>query len=101
MLTQAGKFSERVPYYSEQHLEMRGRAISADELLSWAEACTVETAAHPHALRGWNFSDRFPQMPFAYRRNVIKDAIGKVRSYLSSLANWEKSGKQKGKPGRL
>jgi integrase len=30
---------------------------------------------------------------------VIKDAIGKVRSYLSHRANWEKSGKQKGKPG--
>ena len=38
-------------------------------------------------------------MPFAYRRSVIKDAIGKVRSYLSNRANWEASGKQKGKPG--
>jgi putative transposase len=37
-------------------------------------------------------------MPFAYRRSVIKDAIGKVRSYLSNRANWEASGKQKGKP---
>ncbi len=38
-------------------------------------------------------------MPFAYRRSVIKDAIGKVRSYLSHRARWEKSGKKKGKPG--
>ena len=35
----------------------------------------------------------------ARRRSVIKDAIGKVRAYLSSLANWEKSGRRKGKPG--
>jgi transposase len=100
LLAHADKLSERIQYYSEQQLAIRERAISANELLSWVEACTVETDAHPHALPGWNFSARFPQMPFAYRRSVIKDAIGKVRSYLSSLANWAKSGKQKGKPGR-
>jgi putative transposase len=98
-LAHADKLCERIPYYSEKHLEMRERAISANELLSWAEACTVETQDHPHAWLGWNFSDRFPDLPFAYRRSVIKDAIGKVRSYLSNLANWEKSGKKKGKPG--
>jgi len=38
-------------------------------------------------------------MPFAYRRSVIKDAKGLARSYLSHRANWEASGKQKGKPG--
>jgi transposase len=30
---------------------------------------------------------------------VIKDAIGKVRSYLSNLANWHQAGKKRGKPG--
>ena len=30
---------------------------------------------------------------------MIKDAIGKVRSYLSNLANWHRSGKKRGKPG--
>ena len=98
-LAHADKLAERVPYYSEKHLEMRERAISANELLTWAEACTVETEAHPHPWEGWNFSARFPEVPFIYRRSVIKDAIGKVRAYLSSLANWEKSGKRKGKPG--
>jgi len=98
-LAHADKLAERVTYYSEEHLEMRERLISAHELLSWAETCTVETTAHPHPWTGWNFSERFPGMPFAYRRSVIKDAIGKARSYLSSLANWEKSGKKKGKPG--
>ena len=38
-------------------------------------------------------------MPFAYRRSVIKDANGKVRSYLTSHTNWEKNGKKQGKPG--
>jgi len=98
-LAHAQKLAERVTYYSEEHLEMRERLISAHELLSWAEACTVETASHPHPWTGWNFTERFGGMPFAYRRSVIKDAIGKVRSYLSNRAHWEKSGKQKGKPG--
>ena len=98
-LAHADKLSQRIPYYSEKHLAMRERAISANELLSWAEACTVETKDHPHTWPGWNFSERFPQMPFAYRRSVIKDAIGKVRSYLSNFARWETSGKKKGKPG--
>jgi Putative transposase DNA-binding domain len=98
-LAHAQKLAERVAYYSEEHLEIRERLISAHELLTWAEACTVATAAHPHPWTGWNFTERFPGMPFAYRRSVIKDAIGKVRSYLSSRATWEKSGKKKGKPG--
>jgi transposase len=59
----------------------------------------VETEAHPHPSSGWNFSAHFPDLPFIYRRSVIKDAIGKVRSYLSLRARWEKSGKKKGKPG--
>src|SRR5260221_11167915 len=99
LLAHADKLSERISYYSEQHLEMRERAISANELLSWAEACTVETQDHPHPWPGWNFSARFPDLPFAYRRSVIKDAIGKVRAYLSQRATWEKSGKKQGKPG--
>jgi transposase len=98
-LAHADKLAERVSYYSEQHLEMRERTISANELLTWAEACTVQTRAHPHSWPDWNFSARFPDLPFAYRRSIIKDAIGKVRAYLSQRATWEKSGKKKGKPG--
>src|SRR2546428_12510670 len=41
-LAHAGKFSEQVSYYSEEHLELRERLISAHELLSWAEACTQD-----------------------------------------------------------
>jgi hypothetical protein len=98
-LAHAEKLCERVTYYSEEHLEMRERLISAHELLTWAEGATVETREHPHPWEGWNCSERFPGLPFAYRRSVIKDAIGKARSYLSNRANWEASGKKKGKPG--
>jgi hypothetical protein len=99
LLAHAQKLVERVSYYSETHLEMRERAISANELLTWAEACTVETREHPHPWAGWNFSERFPDMPFIYRRSVIKDAIGKARSFLAQRENWQKSGKKRGKPG--
>jgi putative transposase len=98
-LAHAGKLCERVTYYSEEHLQWRERLISAHELLTWAESATVATAAHPSPWTGWNFTQAFPGMPFAYRRSVIKDAIGKVRSYLSNRANWQASGKRKGKPG--
>lgn len=98
-LANAGKLSERVSYYSEKHLEMRERAISANELLTWAECHTVETQEHPHPWAAWNFSERFPDMPFVYRRSVIKDAIGKVRAYLSNRRTWEQTGKKQGKPG--
>src|SRR5262249_44017441 len=99
-LAHAEKFRETVVFYSNKHLEMRERLISAHELLTWAAAATCETADRPHPWAGWNFTERFPQMPFVYRRSIIKDAIGKVRSYLSNLANWGKTGKRSGKPGR-
>ncbi len=98
-LAHAGKLAERVSYYSEKHLEIRTRAINSNELLAWAEAYTVATHDHPHPWEGWNFNHRFPGMPAIHRRAVIKDAIGKVRSYLAHLARWEKSGKKHGKPG--
>ncbi len=98
-LAHAQKLTERVSYYSEKHLEMRVRVISPNELLTWAETHTVATRDHPHPWEGWNFSERFPDMPFVYRRAVIKDAIGKARSYLANLVKWEQSGKKGGKPG--
>ena len=52
------------------HLEMRERPISPNELLTWAEAATVATADHPHPWTDWNFSEKFPEMPFVYRRSA-------------------------------
>src|SRR5579859_358292 len=98
-LAHAEKVTERVPYFSEHHQALRDGVISANKLLTWAEFQTVETAEHPHPLPDWNFSRAFPDFPFIYRRAVIKDAIGKVRSYLANLANWHKAGKKRGKPG--
>jgi hypothetical protein len=98
-LAHCDKLTERVPYYSEQDHEMRERVISADKLLTWVEFVTVETKEHPDPLPEWNFSRAFPDFPFLYRRSVIKDAIGKVKSYLSNLANWQQTGKRKGQPG--
>ena len=98
-LAHAEKVTERVSYFSEQHQAMRERLISADKLLTWAEFQTVETQEHPHPLTEWNFSQAFPALPFVYRRAIIKDAIGKVKSYLSNLSNWQQSGKKQGKPG--
>ena len=98
-LAHPDKLAERVPYYSEKHAAMRERLISPNELLSWAESLTVATHEHPHPLPSYNFSERFPEFPFIYRRSVIKDAIGKVRSHLSNLANWNAKGSKRGQPG--
>src|SRR5438128_9982778 len=98
-LAHPDKLTERVRYFSEKHQEERERLISPNELLTWAESLTVATAAHPHPLPSYHFSEQFPEFPFIYRRSVIKDAIGKVRSFLSNLTNWNASGKKKGQPG--
>src|SRR5260370_14501185 len=98
-LAHADKLSERVSYYSQKHLEMRERASSPNELTTWAERQPAATTEHPHPWPGWNFRERFPDMPLVYRRSVIKDAIGKVRAYLSHRRTWEQTGKRKGKPG--
>lgn len=100
LLAHREKLSERITYVSQKDHEERERTISADELLTWIECCTVSTAAHPTPLAEWNFSAQFPDMPVVYRRSVIKDAIGKVRSYLSHLTHWQQAGKKKGKPGQ-
>ncbi len=93
------KLMERVTSVSDRDQQERERLISPNELLTWAEFQTVATKEHPHPRPDWNFSEHFPDMPFTYRRSVIKDAIGKVRSYLSNLANWRASGKKQGRPG--
>lgn len=98
-LAHSDKLSERVTYFSKKHREDREGLLSANKLRTWAEFHTVATEDHPNPLEGWDFGARFPGMPAVYRRSVIKDAIGKARSYLSNLKNWEEAGKKKGKPG--
>src|SRR5258707_6662485 len=72
-LAHADKLSERVTYYSEEHLELRERLISAHELLTWAESCTVATAAHPHPWTAWNSTEGFACLPFASRRSATNE----------------------------
>lgn len=93
------KLLERVEVESSQTGEVKETLISADKVLTWAEYQTVETDAHPDPNPEWNFSQAFPDFPNRYRRSVIKDCIGKARGYLTQLHTWQKSGKNKGKPG--
>jgi len=78
-LAHPDKLTERVRYFSETLQQERERLLSPHELLSWAEALTVETAAHPHPLPSYNFSQQFPDFPFIYRRSVIKDALSTIK----------------------
>jgi hypothetical protein len=91
--------TEHVQVTSRRTGEVRQAPISADKLLTWAEYQTVATREHPDPHPDWNFSARFPEFPWEYRRSVIKDCIGQARGYLSAYANWKHSGKKKGKPG--
>src|SRR5216683_5315102 len=98
-LAHPDKLTERVEVISKKTGEVRKGVISADNLLTWAEFQTIETAEHPDPLPDWNFSKTFPDFPTRYRRSVIKDVIGKARGYLRTLTTWQVMGKKKGKPG--
>jgi hypothetical protein len=98
-LAHATKLTEQVRVISRKTAEVRQAPISADKLLTWAEYQTVATREHPHPHPDWNFSARFPEFPWEYRRSVIKDCIGKARGYLSAYENWKRSGRKKGRPG--
>src|SRR5215467_12675683 len=99
LLAHPTKVREQVEVVSSRTGAVEERLLSADKLLTWAEERTVETRDHPDPLPGWNFTERFPDLPYHYRRSVIKDAIGKVRGYLSQVATWQASGKRQGRPG--
>ncbi|HEX6478607.1 MAG TPA: transposase [Ktedonobacteraceae bacterium] len=98
-LAHPAKLTEKVQVISKKTGEVREAVISADKLLTWAEYQTVATREHPMPHPDWNFSARFPDLPWEYRRSVIKDCIGKARAYLSATTPWQASGKKKGKPG--
>ena len=51
------------------------------------ETITVPTASHPDVT--YDFSRDFYKFPCYLRRAAIAEAIGKVSSYRSNLANWE------------
>ena len=53
------------------------------------ELITIPTDSRPKVL--YNFNDKFYKMPCYLRRAAISEAVGKVSSYKSNLANWELS----------
>ena len=85
-LAHPAKLTEQVQVTSRKTGEVRQAQISADKLLTWAEYQTVATREHPTPHPDWNFSARFPALPWQYRRSVIKDCIGKARAYLTATA---------------
>lgn len=98
-LAHPDKLFEKRLYFHRKSGEWREGLISREELLTWAEFQTVPTAAHPEPLPEWSFGAKFPGVPVIYRRSVIRDAIGRARSYLTRLRQWEDSGGGKGRPG--
>jgi IS605 OrfB family transposase len=98
-LAHRAKLVERVQVVSRKTGEVREALISAEKLLTWAEYQTVATHEHPTPHPDWNFSACFGAFPWEHRRSVIKDCIGKARTYLTAMATWQASGKKKGKPG--
>ena len=58
LLTHTEKLTETMVYYSEKHQELRERLLSAEELRSWLEQCTVSTKAHPQVPAAWDFKAR-------------------------------------------
>ena len=51
---------------------------------------TVATKGRPDVLYPFDWEDRrFYKMPSCLRRSTVNEALGKVSSYRSSLANWE------------
>lgn len=59
------------------------------------EGLTIATKHHPEVPYPFDQEDRrFYKMPCYLRRAAINEAIGKVSSYRSNLANWEQAGPQ-------
>lgn len=73
---------------------------SSKRRMNALEAMTHPTAARPKVRHCFDSSDRrFYKFPSYLRRAACMEAIGKVSSYRSSLAAWEKEGKGR-QPGR-
>ena len=56
--------------------------------LTYVESLIHVTAAHPNVTYT-DFDKKFYKLPSYIRRAAINEAIGKVSSYKSNLANWE------------
>lgn len=66
-----------------------GSAGSQLSKVNLVEAMTHRTSKRPQV--PYDFDERFYKFPSYLRRSAIAEAIGKVSSYKSNLANWESS----------
>ena len=57
--------------------------------MMWVESLCHKTKEHPFPK--YDFDTKFYKMPSYMRRAAINEAIGKVSSYQSNLANWKKN----------
>lgn len=72
-------------------------SLSQKERLTLMEHFTHATKDNPEP--EFAFDKSFYKYPSNYRRAAINEAAGKVSSYLSNVARWEKNGKKGKKPG--
>ena len=70
---------------------------TSKERLTRMEQLTHATKDNPHPRFAFDLT--FYKYPSNYRRAAINEAGGKVSSYLSNLARWEKKGRVGKKPG--
>src|SRR5260370_27120862 len=94
LLAHNEKLTEKVVSFSEKHQELRERRLTAEEVRSWLEQCTVSTKAHPSVPPEWDFKARFTGIPSHARRAAMKEAIGKARGYLTASSTWQISRKK-------
>ncbi len=91
-------FDEKEPYQKKDGV-IGERPWNAQEILTFAEIHTLETRAHPHPI--WPLIETSPSirtMPTSLRRAAINHASGKVKSWSSSLKNWEATGENGRRP---
>ena len=81
-LAHPDKLTERVEVSSKKTGEVREGLISADNLLTWAEFQTIETASHPDPLPAWSrlpaLSFRPGSRPVTLKGSFITDRRGGV-----------------------
>ena len=85
-----------IPIYLENK-ELFRECEKSDDKEHLMEHLTIKTKERKTV--PYDFGEKFYKFPSYYRRAAIRKAIGFAESYLSNLANWEKSDKRGKRPG--
>jgi len=86
------KYREAVAFFVDVRIKegaVFSELKSQFEQLRKMELLTNRTKENPDSK--YDFGERFYKFPSYYRRSAIAEALGKVSSYESNLANWEKN----------